>query len=90
ESLEEQAQNLEAAVAVFNIGKAASARNSEALAKTVSRVRPPMRSLAERRGPNRAPNVARLQGKPTAVQAAAPRAKVAAAGGGGEEPWEEF
>ena len=89
ESLEEQAQNLEAAVAVFNVGKAAAGaaagRGAEVADKKDTAARPP----AERRGPNRAPNVARLRGKPASAQPAVPRAKVAA-GGGGEEQWEEF
>ena len=43
----------------------------------------------ERRGPIRAPNVARLPAKPAKAQPAARRAKLAA-GGGGEDHWEEF
>ncbi len=43
----------------------------------------------ERRGPNRAPNVARLPAKPAKAASATPRIKAAAAGGGGEQ-WEEF
>ncbi len=45
-------------------------------------------ATAERRGPNRAPNVARLPGRTAKPQRAAP--KNAAAAGGGEEQWEEF
>jgi hypothetical protein len=41
---------------------------------------------AARRGPNRAPNVARLPAKPAQAQ---PAAKKAAAGGG-EDQWEQF
>ncbi len=85
ESLEEQAQNLEAAVAVFNVGKAAAGRSTEVMVKREQAARP----QAERRGPNRAPNVARLPGRPAKAQLAAPRAKVAAAGGG-EDKWEQF
>jgi hypothetical protein len=47
------------------------------------------RPVVERRSPNRAPNVARLPGKPGKAQPAAPRAKRAAVGGG-EDKWEEF
>ena len=91
ESLEEQAQNLQGAVAIFNIGgshtvvKAASRG-----AKASARVEPLLRPATERRGPNRAPNVARLVSKPASAQPTAPRAKVAAAGGSSEEQWEEF
>jgi methyl-accepting chemotaxis protein len=42
-----------------------------------------------RRVPNRAPNVARLRGKPGKAQSAAPRVRLAA-GGGGESTWEQF
>jgi methyl-accepting chemotaxis protein len=88
ESLQEQAQNLDAAVAVFNLGAptvlATAGRRMEALAKQEQPVRP----AAERRGPNRAPNVARLPVKSAKAQPAALRAKVAA--GGGEDKWEEF
>ena len=85
ESLEEQAQNLESAVAVFKVSNTAvvarAARSTEVAHKN--------ESTGERRGPNRAPNVARLPGKAAKPPAAAPK-KVAAAGGGGEEQWEEF
>jgi methyl-accepting chemotaxis protein len=88
ESLQEQAQNLETAVAVFKLdGTAAGAailRRSVAMEKQEQPVQPP----AERRGPGRAQNVARLRRKPAAVRAAAPKAKTAAAGG--EDRWEEF
>jgi hypothetical protein len=43
----------------------------------------------QRRGPGRAPKLARLPAKPAMARPAAPKAKVAA-GGGGEGQWEEF
>ncbi|MBI5910502.1 MAG: MCP four helix bundle domain-containing protein [Betaproteobacteria bacterium] len=90
ESMQEQAQNLEAAVAVFNVGKAeAAAATGRGGAEVAEKTEKPGRLAAERRGPNRAPNVARLPGKPAKAEPAAPRAK-AAASGGGEEKWEEF
>jgi uncharacterized phage infection (PIP) family protein YhgE len=85
-SLEDQAHRLETAVAVFNLGKLAAgvaASPSAELAQTQ-----PARPATERRGPNRALNVARLQVKPASAQPAAPRGKVAA--GGGQDQWEEF
>jgi methyl-accepting chemotaxis protein len=88
ESLEEQAQHLAQAVAVFNVGSAAAGaaagRGADAAEKMNKAARPP----AERRGPKRAPNVARLPGKPAKAQPAASRANLAA--GGGEDKWEEF
>jgi len=87
ESMQEQTQNLAQAVAAFNLGKAAAdvtaGRSAEAAQKMERPARPPM----ERRGPNRAPNVARLQGKRAQVQPAATKAKAAA---GGEDQWETF
>jgi len=87
ESLEEQARQLDAAVAVFNLGKAgagaALGRSTQVAQRNESQARP----AAERRGPNRALNVARLPARQKA-QPAAPKAKLA--GAGGEEQWEEF
>ncbi|MBI5910506.1 MAG: MCP four helix bundle domain-containing protein [Betaproteobacteria bacterium] len=88
ESLEEQAQNLETVVAVFNIGKATAVTAVNRSAEVAHKAEKPARPPAERRGPSRPPNVARLPGKAAAVQPAAPRARVAA--GGGKEQWEEF
>ena len=88
ESLQEQAQNLEAAVAVFNVGKAAAGAVAGRGAEVVEKVERPARPAAERRGPSRPANVARLPAKAAKAQAAAPRGKVAA--GGGEDRWEEF
>jgi hypothetical protein len=44
--------------------------------------------VTERRGPNRAPNVARLPTKPMKTPRSASMTKVAA--GGGENAWKEF
>ncbi len=44
-------------------------------------------TAVERRGPNRAPNVARLPGRPAKARPAPAKAK---AGAGGGEQWEEF
>ena len=85
ESMLEQTQNLAQAVSAFDVGRpaagAAPARSAEAAQKT------PVRPATERRGPNRAPNVTRLSGKPAKGQAATNKAKVVA---GGEDQWEEF
>jgi methyl-accepting chemotaxis protein len=83
ESMREQARNLAQAVAVFKLDAASVPPVSAVQAPAKQAL--PRRPAIERRGPNRAPNVARLPAKP----AAAPRAKVAAAGGG-DEVWEEF
>jgi len=88
ESLEEQAQNLEAMVAVFKVDQAAPDATPARSREVHDKAETPAQPATERRGPNRAPNVARLPGKAAKVQPAAPRAKVAAAGG--EEQWEEF
>jgi methyl-accepting chemotaxis protein len=88
ESLEEQAQNLETAVAVFKVGQAAPGAMSIHGTEVHAKSEKPARPAADRRSPNRAPNVSRLPGKPAKVQPAAPRAKVAVAGG--ENQWEEF
>ncbi len=91
ESLEEQAQNLQAAVAIFNIGGShAVAKAANRAAKSSERTEPTLRPATERRGPNRAPNVARLVSKLAVSHPAAPRAKVAAVGGSSEVQWEEF
>jgi methyl-accepting chemotaxis protein len=89
ESLEEQAQNLEAAVAVFKVSNAGASVAASRSAEVAHKAEKPARQPVERRGANRAANVARLPGKPASAQTVGPRAK-AAAGGGGEEQWEEF
>jgi len=88
ESLEEQAQNLEAMVGVFKVNQAAPDATPAHSMEVHDKAETPAQPAMERRGPNRAPNVARLPGKAAKVQPAAPRVKVAAAGG--EEQWEEF
>jgi len=90
ESLEEQAQNLEAVVAVFKVGQAAPSAMPVHSMEVHAKAEKPVRPAAERRSPNRAPNVARLPGKSAKVQPAAPRTKLAVAGHGGEEQWTEF
>jgi methyl-accepting chemotaxis protein len=89
ESLEEQAQNLAQAVAVFNLGKDTVGNSVVRLPDVKEKTERPR---LERRGPNRARNVARLPAKPVLAQGAAvSSAKVAVAGGGGgEDKWEEF
>jgi hypothetical protein len=47
----------------------------------------PARPAAERRGPNRAANVARLPGRAAKTTAAVAKARAAA---GGENQWEQF
>ena len=89
ESMQEQAQNLTQAVAVFNVGKAAAGAAAGRGAQAAEKDASPARPAAERRGPNRAPNVARLRGRPEKTRPGTQSAK-AAAGGGGEDQWEEF
>ncbi|MGP1679548.1 MAG: methyl-accepting chemotaxis protein, partial [Burkholderiales bacterium] len=86
ESMQEQAGNLAQAVAVFNLGQAAGAAAGRSVELFEKRERP-AQPAAERRGPDRAPNVARLPGRPAQTQ---PVAKKAAAAGGAEDQWEEF
>jgi methyl-accepting chemotaxis protein len=88
ESLEEQAQRLAQAVAVFNVGKTAAGAAAGRSAQAAENTERPARPAAERRGPNRAPNVARLRSKPASVQPTAPKARVPA--GGGDDNWEQF
>jgi len=95
ESLQEQAQNLTHAVAGFDTGtQGAAPRAAGHGAQVLERGAQALehgagRPGAERRSPNRAANVARLPAK-AKTQASTQRANVAAAGGGGEEKWEEF
>jgi methyl-accepting chemotaxis protein len=85
ESMQEQAGTLVQAVAVFKLDSSGAARVQST---------PKPAPAVERRGPNRAVNVARLHakagsGKPAQDHAPkAPPVKVKAAGG--EEHWEEF
>ncbi|MBI5910500.1 MAG: methyl-accepting chemotaxis protein [Betaproteobacteria bacterium] len=83
ESMQEQTTHLTQAVAAFNVGKAAAGGSAKAAAQEGQ----PARPAAERRGPNRASNVARLPVKPAQAWAGAAKAKAAA---GGEDQWEEF
>jgi len=88
ESMQEQAGNLAQAVAVFKVDQAAPDATPAHSMEVHDKAETPAQPAMERRGPNRAPNVARLPGKAAKVQPAAPRVKVAVAGG--EEQWEEF
>ena len=83
ESMQEQTQNLTQAVAQFKVGQAGTgpAPMPQAPLPDASAQE---RAQRERRGPNRATNVARLPAK--AARAATP-AKAAA---GGDDQWEEF
>ena len=87
EAMQEQTQNLTRAVASFNVGKAAAGaaavRSEEAAPKQEKRAWPAI----ERRGPNRAPNIARLPGRPAGPRAVEAKARAAA---GADEQWEEF
>ena len=96
ESMEEQTRNLAQAVAVFHLDKgaapgAAAAQRAAGAAAPMSpepgETDRPARPRVERRGPNRAPNVARLPVKQVKAQPAPAKAKSAASG---EEQWEEF
>ena len=82
ESMQEQTQNLAQVVAVFDLGKPAARAATDHGAEVVEKQ--PTRTPAERRGPNRAPNVARLPGRP--AKPAALKVKAA----GGEDQWQEF
>jgi len=88
ESMQEQAHQLAQAVAVFKVDRTAAGATTGHV-QALAAPQQAAQAAAERRGPNRAPNVARLQAKPAKSQGT-PRAKAAAAGGGGEEQWEEF
>lgn len=81
ESLEEQAQVLAQACAVFRLGQ-------------VLQNTPGAPGFVERRGPNRARNVARLPAREAAAgrpaAGAGTSAKVRASGAGAEDEWEEF
>ena len=88
ESLEEQAQNLAQAVAVFKVGDEAAGSPVVRSQKPDGKLQQPAGPAPERRGPNRAPNVARLPTKGTKPKAVI--AKVKAASGGGDGQWEEF
>jgi methyl-accepting chemotaxis protein len=88
ESMQEQTQHLAHAVAAFNVGKPAVANAPGMGAGATQNKDKPAARPVERRGPNRAPNVARLRDRP-AKKAQAMEAKGKAAAGG-EDQWEEF
>jgi methyl-accepting chemotaxis protein len=85
ESLQEQAENLTTVVAVFNLGKPAAGAMAGRSVEVGQKDEKPARPQAERRGPNRAPNVARLPGR--SAQSMAVKARAVA---GGQDQWEEF
>ena len=87
ESLQEQAQYLELAVAVFKASKVAKGIEAGPGAGAVQEPETAARPAAERRGPNRAANVARLPER--AAKAAASQAKARAVAGG-DDQWEQF
>jgi methyl-accepting chemotaxis protein len=91
ESLKSQAQQMVQVVAVFRLSTQAEARTAVA-AKPAA---PAAWSGKDRRGPDRARNVARLPVKskaaaPASVAAPAPMPKAAASAGGAEGEWESF
>jgi methyl-accepting chemotaxis protein len=87
EAMQEQAHTLAQAVSVFKIGEAAQAAPAGRGARAAEQEDKPAQPVLERRGPNRAPNVARLPVKPANPQATARKAKAVA---GGENQWKEF
>ena len=87
EAMQEQTQSLTQAVAAFDVGRTVVPAGLDRSTGTAQEKQAPFRRRAERRGPNRAPNVARLPAKPAKPRAEAAKAKAAA---GGEEQWEEF
>ncbi|MDP1649208.1 MAG: methyl-accepting chemotaxis protein [Rubrivivax sp.] len=94
ESLKAQAEQLVQAVAVFRLSHGESHRSA---APAAAVARPPAGTFsgAERRGPNRAKNVARLQGKSAPERApAVPSPEPVAAGGEpartGTDGWQSF
>ena len=89
ESLEEQAQNLAQAVAAFNVGTTAAGTAGDRGIEAFAKQDEPALPATERRGPNRASNVARLPGRPEQVRPPAGHRTKAVAGGGAEQ-WEEF
>ena len=86
ESMQEQAGNLAQAVAVFELDGTAAGAAAGRRAQAAENDEPQQQPATERRGPNRAPNVARLPAKPAQAQTAAKKAVA----GGGEDQWEEF
>ena len=82
ESMQEQSQSLFEAVAVFRIANSGSTSQ------------PGVKAQRERRGPDRAANVTRLQQSPArkapAQSAARPVARAKVAAGGAQDDWQEF
>jgi methyl-accepting chemotaxis protein len=74
ESMQEQAQQLAQVVAVFNLDAAAAGGDAQAAQPSA----PAQQPAVEQRGPNRAPNVARLPVKPAPAQPATRKAALAA------------
>jgi len=87
ESMQEQTRDLTQAVAAFNVGEPAAGAAAGGGAKLSKQPEKAAQPATERRGPNRAPNVARLPGRPAKARPAPAKAKAAA---GGDEQWEEF
>jgi methyl-accepting chemotaxis protein len=87
ESLQAQAQQLVAAVAVFKLAQGQRAAGAAAAAPTASKPSAAA-PLVERRGPDRAKNVSRLQ--PKAVKPAKPAAAPAAPVRTGTDDWQSF
>ena len=85
ESMQEQAQQLVQAMAAFDVGNSTATRRAVEGDRAVQTQK--AQPGVERRGPNRAPNVARLPAKGTRAPAVRPKAKAAA---GGDNQWEEF
>jgi methyl-accepting chemotaxis protein len=87
ESMREQTLDLTLAVAAFKVGKAAARAPAGSGAQAAPKKKAPARPPLERRGPNRATNVARLPANAAKAKSASAASKAAA---GGEEQWEEF
>ncbi|HUX26609.1 MAG TPA: methyl-accepting chemotaxis protein, partial [Burkholderiales bacterium] len=87
ESMQEQTQHLTQAVAAFDVGKVVVPAAVDRSTVTAPRKQVPVRPSAERRGPNRARNVARLPTRRAKAQAAAGKTRIVT---GDEEQWEEF
>jgi methyl-accepting chemotaxis protein-1 (serine sensor receptor) len=83
ESMQEQAQALAQAVAIFKVGQGSSLQSSadSGAARPVASAHAPARNWpdVERRGPNRARNVARIAPRTAAASPTAPAAKAPAA-----------
>jgi len=87
ESMQEQAQQLAQAVSVFRLDEAVAELTAANASSRDAETAAPGKPAAERRGPRRAQNVARIPAHPPRTH---PAAAKAAAGGSGEDRWEEF